>query len=437
MAVASENSPIKPADASDSSHQVQTLQKLMKAVQDLSLARSLDGIVNIVRHAAREITGADGASFVLRDGDLCHYVDEDAIGPLWKGQRFPMPICISGWVMMHKQSVRIPDIYQDERIPAACYRPTFVKSLAMMPIRVAEPLGAIGVYWATPHETTDWEHEVLQSLAHATSVAFENISLYEELSRRIDELKRSNFELSRFAWVASHDLKEPVRLISTYSDLLARSHTFDKESGDQFAVLVNAAARLRALVEGIMTLVGVDTIQGFRDTDLQAVLRGVVTSLGPLFTELQASVELKNLPVVYSSSTLLSQLFQNLFSNALKFRKAGTVPHIVVEAQLKDAQWVISCKDNGIGIDSKYRETIFEHFFRLHSQDQYPGSGLGLAICRKIAGLLGGSMWVESVVGEGSTFYIALPERAMVHSPSEEFRGIDSGPVIVSAGMPV
>jgi signal transduction histidine kinase len=140
-----------------------------------------------VRTGARQLTGADGATFVLRDGELCHYADEDAISPLWKGGRFPMSACISGWVMINQQSVVIEDIYADSRIPADAYRPTFVKSLAMVPIRTRDPLGAIGNYWATPHVPSSEEMKLLQTLADAAAVALENLHLYEEQEKRIQE----------------------------------------------------------------------------------------------------------------------------------------------------------------------------------------------------------------------------------------------------------
>ncbi|MEI9906442.1 MAG: GAF domain-containing protein [Asticcacaulis sp.] len=126
-------------------------------VQALSQARDIDAIGAIVRTAARELTGADGATFVLRDGDKCHYADEDAIEPLWKGRRFPLEMCISGWVMLNAKPVMIEDIYLDERIPAEAYRPTFVKSLAMVPVRRQAPIAAIGNYWASNRRASDEE----------------------------------------------------------------------------------------------------------------------------------------------------------------------------------------------------------------------------------------------------------------------------------------
>lgn len=177
----------------------QKLQHLVAVVQKLSLARSLDAIMEIIRHEARDLTGADGASFVLREGDQCHYADEDAIEPLWKGRRFPMRDCISGWVMEHGEAAVIMDIYDDERIPADVYRPTFVRSLVMTPIRTTDPIAAIGTYWATKREPGADELHLLQSLADTVAVAMENVQVYAELEQRVrqrtEALERTVLEL--------------------------------------------------------------------------------------------------------------------------------------------------------------------------------------------------------------------------------------------------
>ncbi len=164
---------------------------LVGTVQALSLARSVPEIQEIVRTAARRLTGADGATFVLRDGPRCYYADEDAISPLWKGQRFPLDQCVSGWAMMNRTPAVIADIYEDPRVPHEAYRRTFVKSMAMVPIRAREPIGAIGNYWAEQHAPSDREIALLQALADSTAVAMENVSVHEELERaRLETLQR-------------------------------------------------------------------------------------------------------------------------------------------------------------------------------------------------------------------------------------------------------
>lgn len=177
--------------------------RLVRAVQELSLARDLQGIQRIVRTAARELTGCDGSTFVLRDEGFCYYADEDAIAPLWKGKRFPMEICISGWAMINRLPTAIPDIYQDSRIPHEAYRPTFVKSLVMVPIRSIDPVGAIGNYWGTAHQPTEEEIELLQGLADATATAMENVRVFGELEERVQkrtaELQQAKKEIEQLS----------------------------------------------------------------------------------------------------------------------------------------------------------------------------------------------------------------------------------------------
>lgn len=154
---------------------------LIETVQAVSSANSLDGIMGIVKSAARRGTGADGVSIVLREGDRCYYADEDAIAPLWKGKRFPMSACVSGWSMHHRMPVVIPDIAADIRVPYDAYKPTFVQSLVMVPIRSTDPVGAIGAYWSDDHtappETVHW----LQALADATSAGIEVVRANAEV----------------------------------------------------------------------------------------------------------------------------------------------------------------------------------------------------------------------------------------------------------------
>lgn len=182
---------------------VDGMERLVHAVQELSLARSLPDIQRIVRSSARELTGCDGATFVLRDNDRCYYADEDAIAPLWKGSRFPMTSCISGWAMLNRDAAVIPDIYRDPRIPHNLYRPTFVKSLVMVPIRKLDPIGAIGNYWAEPHQPSEHEVRLLQALADSTSMAMENVAIYSEMEQRVRDrtaaLERANEEIRRLS----------------------------------------------------------------------------------------------------------------------------------------------------------------------------------------------------------------------------------------------
>lgn len=181
-------------------HYQHRLERLISVVQDLSHARSHEAVREIVKRAARGLTGADGATFILRDNGFCHYVDEDAIGPLWKGSRFPLDNCIGGWVMKHRRPAVIRDVFADERIPHSAYRKTFIKSLAVVPIRTQDPVGAIGNYWAEHRTPSDEEVRLLQALADTTAVAMENVQVYSELEDRVRartvELREANARLA-------------------------------------------------------------------------------------------------------------------------------------------------------------------------------------------------------------------------------------------------
>ena len=153
----------------------------------LSMARGIDEILATVRTYVRPLIGADGVTFVLRDGEMCHYAEEDAISPLWKGMRFPMSTCISGWTMLNRQPAVIEDIYTDDRIPHAAYRPTFVRSLVMMPVRRDDPVAAIGAYWARTHAATDEEVAMLTRIANGAAVALTNVALLQSLTAAKEE----------------------------------------------------------------------------------------------------------------------------------------------------------------------------------------------------------------------------------------------------------
>lgn len=192
----------------DARIQAHQLAHLVGICQELSHARDMDMVMQVVRRAARRLTGADGATFVLldhgADGDHCYYADEDAIGPLWKGGRFPVSSCISGWAMINKATAVVPDIYADERIPVDLYEPTFVRSLVMAPIRKSDPLGAVGTYWKDRRTPTEEEIAILEALTDITAVTIELVKVYQDLERRVEvrtqELEERNREL--FANVA-------------------------------------------------------------------------------------------------------------------------------------------------------------------------------------------------------------------------------------------
>jgi diguanylate cyclase (GGDEF)-like protein len=220
-----------------------SIHKLIATVQDLSHTRHLGEVQKVVRSAARSLTGADGATFVLRDGDQCFYADEDAISPLWKGSRFPLEACISGWAMLNRAPAVIEDIYADERIPHDAYRPTFVKSLAMVPIRSRNPVGAIGNYWARRHRPSEREVSLLQSLADATSVAMESITV--RALAHTDDLTRVNnrrgfFEVAGDSFAAEREVRGDVAV--AFIDVDGLKEVNDEHGHDAGSQLIREVA---------------------------------------------------------------------------------------------------------------------------------------------------------------------------------------------------
>ncbi len=206
---------------------MQAYPEIEDLMLQLSMARGVDEILAVVREGARPLIGADGITFVFRDNGMCHYADEDAISPLWKGQRFPLEACISGWSMLHRQAVVIEDIYADDRIPHAAYRPTFVKSLAMMPVRAEDPIGAIGAYWAKKYRPSDREMRMLQRIANSAAVALTNVSLITSLETARKEAVLAKeaiiLSLASLAETRDNDTGNHLRRTQHYVRLLAEA----------------------------------------------------------------------------------------------------------------------------------------------------------------------------------------------------------------------
>jgi len=242
----------------------------------------------------------------------------------------------------------------------------------------------------------------------------------DALKRTARELARSNAELEQFAYVASHDLQEPLRMVASYTQLLARRYQgkLDAEADEFIAFAVDGANRMQGLINDLLAYSRVETRgRPPQPCDANAAVQRALTHLHMAVQETGAVVTVQPLPTVAADETQLLQLFQNLIGNAIKFRGDQT-PHIQVSAQpaegpaaedKPDGGWVFSVQDNGIGIDPAYLGRIFGIFQRLHTRAKYPGSGIGLAICKRIVERHGGRIWIESQPGAGSTFHFTLP----------------------------
>lgn len=235
----------------------------------------------------------------------------------------------------------------------------------------------------------------------------------QNLKKSMVELKRSNAELEQFAYVASHDLQEPLRMVASYTELLEKRYKdkLDDDANDFIHYAVDGAHRMQNLINDLLQFSRVGTrARPFVDTDCNLVVEIALTNLKEVISETRTKIHYDNLPTIKADESQLIQLFQNLVHNAIKFRDKKD-PEIEITAQKQEPFWLFSIHDNGIGIDPEYKDRIFMIFQRLHARSEYPGSGIGLAICKKIVERHNGKIWFESNgQNQGTTFYFTIDE---------------------------
>jgi len=389
---------------------------LLAAVSDLSSARDLASVTAVVRVAARALTGADGVTFVLKEYDQCFYADEDAVSPLWKGRRFPLRTCISGWVMRHRMPVAIRDIYQDDRIPHDAYRPTFVKSLLMVPVRSDDPVAAIGAYWADEHDATDAEQSTLEALARAASLALVNVQLWSDLTSALEREQQARMEAERARTVAetasrlkdqflstvSHELRTPLNVMQGWLWQLDRG----VPPPDRYKIAISSLQRNTALqVRLVEDLLDVSrAVSGRLTLDMQTVdlswaVRGAVANLESEAAkkELEVTCEIEApLPLVRADSERVGQITRHLLSNAIKFTPSGG--RIGVSLESSPTAVVLTVRDTGVGIPSDFLPFVFDQFRQADARStrRFGGLGVGLTIVHELAALHGGVVSASS-----------------------------------------
>ncbi len=237
----------------------------------------------------------------------------------------------------------------------------------------------------------------------------------ETLKLKLEELAISNEELEQFAYVSSHDLQEPLRMITSYLQLLQKRYqdNLDDRADKYIHFAVDGASRMQNLINDLLEYSRVNrTVREPKTTNCKFILNQALAGLKVVINENKATISHDTLPDIIVDSTQLVQVFQNLIFNGMKFHNEEA-PQIHISAEKKANEWVFSVQDNGIGIDPQYSEKIFEVFKRLHTREKYPGTGIGLAICKKVVERHGGRIWVESELGKGSTFYFTLPVESL------------------------
>ncbi len=300
-----------------------------------------------------------------------------------------------------------------------------VRSYLAVPVvaRSGEVLGGLFFGHSVPGKFTEMHETMIAGVAAQAAIAMDNARLFEqaqwvqaELKRSNEELRRANRDLEVFAYSASHDLQEPLRTIAISAQLFQKRLERRLQADDRefLATILTAARRMKVLIEDLLAYAQATKYEegAVPRVDSGRVLADVLAALRGPIEEAKARITTGHLPAVSIHESRLAQLFQNLVSNALKYR-GKEVPRVHVAAAERDGWWVFSVVDNGIGIEPQYADRIFGLFKRLHGRDEYPGSGIGLAICQRVVEQYGGRIWLErSTPGKGSTFCFALPSRA-------------------------
>ena len=338
-----------------------------------------------------------------------------------------------GWCAAHARARVLLNVSEELARYQQSLLPEARSEMALPLISRGRVIGAMSLQSSRVAAFSDEDSTTLRPMTNLLANAIENARLYaaaqQEIAERVraeaalaqlaQELARSNAELEQFAYAASHDLQEPLRMVSSFVQLLAQRYqgVLDADADEFIEFAVDGASRMQRLINDLLAFSRVGTRgKEFEPTNCGAIFKIVLTNLQVAIAESAAVVTHNPLPVVMADGSQLVQLFQNLITNAIRFRGDDSpVIHIGADwvdggSQGEAAHWVFAVRDNGLGIDPEYAERIFVIFQRLHIREEYPGTGIGLAICKKIVERHGGRIWVESEPGKGATFCFTLPK---------------------------
>lgn len=411
---------------------------LTSTVQHLSTADTLERVTAVATGAVRSLLGADGSTFALRQGDTCLCVEEGATTPLFEGKRFPLADCVSGWAMIRREVVVLPDISVDERLVQDLYPRAHITSLVMAPVRVADPIAALGAYWREEHRTTPAEIRLLKILANSTAVALENLELREAVRRQSDErdhLAARADELESAIHTIVHDLRSPLGAMLGYAELIEDALTDDadgtgstdaaitRERTQQFVrTIADSGRRMADQIDRTLALYGVTrgTLKPQR-LDLTAMALEIISSLRAAALDRDLDITVEDGLSVDSDPVLTYMMLENLLGNAVKYTSRQPVALIslrrapslheatVANGEHREPMSTFVVRDNGAGFPSDQAQRLFRPMSRLHRDEDFPGTGLGLASVARIIERHGGQIRAEGAPSCGASFYFSLP----------------------------
>lgn len=433
--------------------------RLADVIERLSRVRSIDDTVDILRTSARQIVGAHGIAVVLSDQGFCHYVAEDSDEPLWKGQRFPADTCVSGWAMKHGETVIIPDIFLDDRVPQKAYAETFVRSILMVPIGTPEPVAAVGAYWAETHQPTPDEIALLETLARGASTGLENgrlLSSLEQLNadleirvaERTAELERTQENLrqtqkmeiiGQLTGNVAHDFNNLLSPIMSSLDLVLMGSASPNSVTRSASIAMEAAETAKTLVQRLLAFA---RRQPLRPTavDLGALLLGMESLLTTTVDRrVRIGFEIEDdLPTIRADQHQLEMAILNLVVNARDamptgghLRLCATRPGPMAPEQLRAGDYLcLAVKDDGQGMDARTLASATEPFFT--TKDVGQGTGLGLSMVDGLTNQMGGTLEIFSEPGKGTEVRLWLPITKSAQAPVP--RASDAADIRVSHG---
>lgn len=383
--------------------------RIVEIVQELASCDAVQDVVRVITTSARRYVGADGATIVMRDGTRSRYLEEDAIGALWKGRDFPMDECISGWAMRHGTQVVVPDIREDPRIPQPVYEATFVRSLVMTPIECAgEVIGALGAYWSEPRTPTEQERMALDAIANSAALALVNVRLLSEI--RLDGRRKELF-LDGLANELSA-LVGPLRT-SLHAQRHAKDAATYRRAGQVITDQLARHARLIGHLRDGSELLSGKATPSFWPMDLaDAIARAVASRRGVAdAAEVDIAFDPPSTPLpIQGDEHRLAQAFGYILDNSLRFTPPGG--RISIEARVDGSSVVTDIADTGVGIAHHVLPRLFEPFYRPEDEPESStsGLGLGLSLVSRIARMHDGDASIQSAgPGHGTRVTLCIP----------------------------